>query len=567
MPEMPFGHVNTPKIWNGTCTWQSGVTPFGWYDDDPQFQDAAVKFSFFAARRLGWPILDVELDSGSFFTCLEEAVTEYGNQIYQFKVRENYLSMEGGSTAIPANKMVVEPTLQRIVEISKNYGTEAVVGGNITLHTGFLDLTPGQQDYNLNEWAAQEGIVGGIEIRKVFWEAPPAILRYFDPYAGTGTGIQSLMDAFDFGSYSPGVNFMLMPVSADLLKIQGIEFNDTVRKAGYSFEVHNNFLRLFPIPRQGGRLRIEYYKMSDKRKLNTNISLVNAYSTHKMFFKTSAETAGSVTEIFEHNLGATDITTKVYWKNGEAYEEMLPASVEILSENKVSITFDRPTEGYVEFGYPEYGIVVPSAGGDPGLVKHCIDFSISVPRPGKNVRKILTHNLGVESFQDIQTFIDDGIKSERFIPANIEVLDPNNIAITVSESTTGHVVLQASYEVPDDGSDVITNVSEVPYENPVYSNINSVGRQWIFRYALALVRETLGYIRGKYSTVPIPDSEATLNQQDLLTDARAEKELLITQLRDMLDATSRAKQLEQKANETEFLEKTLKGVPMLVYIG
>ena len=110
-------------------------------------------------------------------------------------------------------------------------------------------------------------------------------------------------------------------------------------------------------------------------------------------------------------------------------------------------------------------------------------------------------------------------------------------------------------------------VSEVPYENPVYSNINSVGRQWIFRYALALVRETLGYIRGKYSTVPIPDSEATLNQQDLLTDARAEKELLITQLRDMLDATSRAKQLEQKANETEFLEKTLKGVPMLVYIG
>ena len=86
-----------------------------------------------------------------------------------------------------------------------------------------------------------------------------------------------------------------------------------------------------------------------------------------------------------------------------------------------------------------------------------------------------------------ELIIDDVIKSERFIPANIEVLDPNNIAITVSESTTGHVVLQASYEVPDDGSDVITNVSEVPYENPVYSNINSVGRQWIFRYALALV--------------------------------------------------------------------------------
>ena len=143
----------------------------------------------------------------------------------------------------------------------------------------------------------------------------------------------------------------------------------------------------------------------------------------------------------------------------------------------------------------------------------------------------------------------------------------NEIDLVFSSNIKGHVILTARAAQTSSDPSVITNVSEVPYENPVYSNINSVGRQWIFRYALALVRETLGYIRGKYSTVPIPDSEATLNQQDLLTDARAEKELLITQLRDMLDATSRAKQLEQKANETEFLEKTLKGVPMLVYIG
>lgn len=566
MPEMPFGHVETPKIWNGTCTWQAGVTPFGFYDSDPQFQDAAVRFAKFAAIRLGYPIMDVELNSGSFFTCLEEAVTEYGNQIYQFKVRENYLSLEGGSTAIPANKMVVEPTLQRIIEIAKNYGTEAVVGGNITLHTGFIDLIPGQQDYDLNAWATKEGIVGGIEIRKVFWEAPPAILRYFDPYAGTGTGIQSLMDAFDFGSYSPGVNFMLMPVSADLLKIQGIEFNDTVRKSGYSFEVHNNFLRIFPIPRGGGRLRLEYYKMSDKRKLNTNVSLINAYSTHKTNFSVSSNTGEPITETFQHNLGTSDVTIKVYQEKDGETQEIIPSAIEILSENQVSITFDEDTTGYVIFGYPENGIVIQSTGGDPGLVKHCIDFSITVPKNSKTVRKILTHNLGTENIQ-VQAYLDSGTKSEMFIPAAIEILDPNNIALTVAESATGHLVLQTTYEVPDDGSDVITNVSEVPYENPVYANINSVGRQWIFRYALALAREILGYIRGKYSTLPIPDSEAQLNQQDLLTDARDEKKMLIEQLRDMLDATSRAKQLEQKANETEYLNKTLQGVPMLIWVG
>lgn len=565
MPEIPQGHVNTPKIWNGTCTWQKGVTPFAFYDDDPQFQTDAVKFSFFAARRLGWPIMDVELDSGSFFTCLEEAITEYGNQIYQFKVRENYLSLEGGSTSIPANKMVLEPSLQRLVEISKNYGTEAMVGGNITLHTGFLDLVPNCQDYDLNEWARQEGVIGGIEVRRVFYEAPPAILRYFDPYAGTGTGIQSLMDAFDFGSYSPGINFMLMPISADLLKIQAIEFNDTVRKSGYSFEVHNNYLRIFPIPKVGGRLRIEYYKLADKRKLNTNVNLLNANSNHKIYFSLQSQDGQPFTEKFVHNLGSKEVIVKAYEKIGSTHVEFIPAAVNILSENEISVTFGKDTTGYLVISYPENGIVVQSYGGDPGIIKHCIDFKVDRVSP-VGTRKIFTHNLGTEAII-VQAYEDKGLTSEAFIPYNIEILDPNNIAVTFTEPTVGHLVLQTTYQAPDDGSEIITNVSEVPYQNPVYGNINSVGRQWIFRYALALARETLGYIRGKYQTLPIPDSEATLNQQDLLTDARDEKKALIDQLRDMLETTSRNKQLELKAQEAEFLERTLKGVPMLIYIG
>lgn len=567
MPEIPQGHVNTPKVWNGTCIWQKGVTPFGFYDDDPAFQQDAVKFSFFAARRLGWPLMDVELDSGSFFTCLEEAVTEYGNQIYQYKVRENYLSMEGGRSDIPANGMIIEPTLQRIVEIAKNYGSEAGVGGNLTLYSGMLDLVPNCQDYDLNEWAKEEGVVGGIEIRRIFYEAPPAILRYFDPYAGTGTGIQSLMDAFDFGSYSPGINFMLMPVSADLLKLQAIEFNDTVRKSTYSFEVHNNHLKIFPIPLQGGRLRIEYYRLSDKKKLNTNVKLVNTMSTHKMRFNVTVSGDTSVAQEFQHNLGTKEVTVQVYEEVNGKFQVMIPEAIKILSDNSISVTFAKSTKGYLVIGYPENGVVVPSIGGDPGLVKHVIDFSVIVPEDAtKPVRKVYNHNLGTEDLR-VQVFEDNGTDSEVFIPSSVEILDANNIAVSFAETVEGHIVLQATYEDLGDGSDVITNVSEVPYENPVYGKINSVGRQWIYRYALALTREILGYIRGKYQTVPIPDSEATLNQQDLLTDARDEKRSLIEQLRDMLDATSRAKQLELKSQEAEYLEKTLRGVPMLIYIG
>jgi hypothetical protein len=113
----------------------------------------------------------------------------------------------------------------------------------------------------------------------------------------------------------------------------------------------------------------------------------------------------------------------------------------------------------------------------------------------------------------------------------------------------------------------ISNVAEVPYQNPTYSHINSVGRQWVFNYTLALAKEMLAYIRGKYTTVPIPGSETTLNQADLLGDARTEKLALITDLRDTLSATSRQTQLEGQAKEVEDLQTTLRAVPMTIFVG
>ena len=377
------------SIWGGSSTFTTGQTPFGFYDSDSEFQTDADKVAKFCGTRLGFPLMDVELQSGSFYACFEEAVTTYGNEVFQYKIRENYMSLEGAETGSNLNTSLVDPTLNRTIQIAKSYGTEADVGGNITQYTGSLILTGSVQDYDLDAWATSQGIEGGIEIRKIFYQAPPAILRYFDPYAGTGTGIQSLMDAFDFGSFSPGVNFLLMPASYDVLKIQAIEFNDQIRRSSYSFEIINNKLKLFPIPTvSGGSIRFDYIKLSDKK----NVS-------------------------------------------------------------------------------------------------------------------------------------------------------------------------------PNDTGGLVTNIADVPYTNPTYANINSVGRQWIFRYTLALARELLGYIRGKYTTVPVPGSEATLNQADLLADARTEKEGLITNLREMLDQTSRQSQLERKASETENLNKVLSGVPYTIYIG
>jgi len=378
-------------IWNGTSTFTTGSTPFGFYDADSAFRADADKVAQWCAQRLGYPLVEVELQSGSFYAAFEEAVTTYGNEVYQWKIRENYLNLEGSITGSALNNQVVTPNLGSIIRISETYASEAGAGGETTWYTGSFTMKNGIQDYDIEAALAAKGITGSIEIKKIFYEAPPAIVRYFDPYAGTGTGIQSLLESFGFGQMSPGINFMLMPIYFDVQKVQAIQLNDQIRKAAFSFDIHNNKVRIFPIPNN-----------------------VQAGYNDQMYF-------------------------------------------------------------------------------------HYI------------------------------------LKDERNNP------------------------------VVDNRGNLVTNVSNVPYVNPVYVQINSVGKQWIRQYALALIKEMLAYVRGKYSTVPIPGAEVTLNQADLLADARSEKIALLEQLRAMLDQTSRKTQLEQQSNEADFITKQLANVPLPIY--
>ena len=252
----------------------------------------------------------------------------------------------------------------------------------------------GKQIYDLSDPSVvtlESGTAGttAIEIKRLYHEAPPALARFFDPFIGTGIGTQQMLDAFGFGSYSPGTSFMMMPIYADLLRLQAIEFNDTVRRSAYSFEISNNRLRIFPVP------------------------LVN--SVNKVYF-------------------------------------------------------------------------------------------------------------------------DYIIKTDRSNPL---------------KGNTGN----------------ISDFSNVPYDNVTYENVNSVGRQWIRRYTAALSKELLGNIRGKYSSIPIPNSEITLNGADLLSAAQTEKEALMTELKEMLDSMSRQAQLERKQAEADALQSQMIKMPLKIYIG
>jgi hypothetical protein len=119
----------------------------------------------------------------------------------------------------------------------------------------------------------------------------------------------------------------------------------------------------------------------------------------------------------------------------------------------------------------------------------------------------------------------------------------------------------------DLGAGLITNVSNVPYTNPNYNQINSIGRAWIFEYTLALSKEMLGYVRNKYSQIPIPGAEVTLNGDTLTTSAQTTKDALITRLREYFDQTSRQSMLERRAAEADFSQNELNKTPMTIFIG
>jgi len=308
------------------------------------------------------------------------------------------LTLEGAPSTINPTNALITPNMATIVRLSQQYGEEAGVGGNVTWYSGSIALTPGVQEYDLNEWAISQSISGGIEIKRVFYQSVPAVNQMYAPYGlGAFGGLGGVPAAGIYGGiYGGGYGggYLMMPVAFDAAVVQGIEMSNTIRLSAFTFEIINNRLKVFPVP-------------------NDN------------------DTRG----------------------------------------------------GFIWFEY---------------------------------------------------------------------IKDEERLTNSVVENPNG---------------DLITNPSNAPYTNPIYNQINSIGRQWIFEYTLALCKEMLGYVRGKYSTVPIPDQAVTLNQSDLLASATADKTALIERLRLYLTDMSKKSLLERRKDESEFRRQEISNVPMTIYIG
>jgi hypothetical protein len=119
--------------------------------------------------------------------------------------------------------------------------------------------------------------------------------------------------------------------------------------------------------------------------------------------------------------------------------------------------------------------------------------------------------------------------------------------------------------VRDHRTNVVTDIMNVPYRNPIYSNINTVGRTWIYKYTLAICKEIEAHIRIQYANLNI-QGIGPLQGNELIADARTEKESLITELKEMLNEVSRKGQLERKQMEAGFTRDTLQNIPLNIYI-
>jgi hypothetical protein len=247
---------------SGSGSAVQGNTAYGFYDRDPMFLADCYASMMWGAYRLGYPMVDIELVDKSFYIAFEDAVNVYSAKVNEFNIVNNMFALQGQPVNTGSNftgRAVLGTGLPFIINLARDYGTEAGTGGKVDYKKASIDVTALTQDYDLQALLGDVLENGRrIEIRRVFHERAPASARIYDPFSMTGMSYSNILNEMGFGAYSPAVQFLMTPIFEDLLRTQAIEFNDMVRKSAYSFELKNNKLRLFPVPQSDFKVWIEY---------------------------------------------------------------------------------------------------------------------------------------------------------------------------------------------------------------------------------------------------------------------------------------------------------------------
>ena len=590
--------ANIP-IWNGSAIFNPSQNPtaFGFYDNDPHFASDAPSVASWCAQRLGYPLVDVELQQESFFTAFEEAVSEYGAQVYQFQIINNLERIKGYSTG-----SVHEDGLNQI-DVSSVYGTSTGGGGgggggggttyNLTdskLYSASLSVKRGQQKYNLLtstpelasttlEWGANPlDPIGAQVFGQLDHSSSISIidtngtLVNYRATTGSSAGIMNTgsgeyrrylhasasVGNFITGSYegtSPGLS---INPDAGILGQQG---SGPVSHLSASVDSFIDAVKNGP--------------HANSFTISSSLSQSTSGPAHDRFFVTltqKVEGTGGNTQITSSLIGVTSSGIFTGGSSGLSFEA---SGSQILSLGK-RITIKKIYH-YQPAAINRY--FDPYAGTGTGIQSLMQTFGFGNFSPGVNFM-LMPMYFDALKLQAIE--MNDSIRKSAYhfelnsgkylklfpIPtSDYRLWFEYTMAASSNDLTSG----VGGGETGDDDipspRNTITDMSNVPYKRPTYEFINSPGRQWIRKYCLAIAKEMLGGIRGKYQTIPIPGDDTTLDYSRLLSEASAEKESLMIQLREDLEATTTLSQRTRLSDEAA-AEQTGKSYndPYQIYI-
>jgi len=395
----------------GTITSVSATLPYGMYASSTAFLSGASDQVAYTYKMLGGDVLDIELTAGNVYAAYEDAVVEYSYLVNLHQSKNSLSDLLGSATGsfdsdgtITSGEMSGSEAATKYTRFSFEYsrrigdavGTEVRVGGLTTIHSASFNTTVEKQDYDLEtilrtstEFSETVGTDKRIFIRKIYFKSPQAMWRFYGYYGGLNT----VGNLAHYGQYADDSTFEVIPTWQNKAQAMAFEDNIATRTSGFSYQLRNNQLRLFPAP-----------------------------------------------------------------------------------------TIVQPKKVWFEF--------------------------------------------------------------------------------SVDESPLSSSVAYVQKQI-----DGVNNLNTLPYENLPYTSINAIGKHWIRRYALAVVKGQLGEVRSKFATVPIPGQSVTLNGTALKDESRTEKDLLRTELKTILDELTYIRLAQDDQAKISSAMETFKSIPMPIYTG
>jgi len=395
----------------GTITSVSATLPYGMYASSTAFLSGASDQVAYTYKMLGGDVLDIELTAGNVYAAYEDAVVEYSYLVNLHQSKNSLSDLLGSATGsfdsdgtITSGEMSGSEAATKYTRFSFEYsrrigdavGTEVRVGGLTTIHSASFNTTVEKQDYDLEtilrtstEFSETVGTDKRIFIRKIYFKSPQAMWRFYGYYGGLNT----VGNLAHYGQYADDSTFEVIPTWQNKAQAMAFEDNIATRTSGFSYQLRNNQLRLFPAP-----------------------------------------------------------------------------------------TIVQPKKVWFEF--------------------------------------------------------------------------------SVDESPLSSSVAYVQKQI-----DGVNNLNTLPYENLPYTSINAIGKHWIRRYALAVVKGQLGEVRSKFATVPIPGQSVTLNGTALKDESRTEKDLLRTELKTILDELTYIRLAQDDQAKISSAMETFKSIPMPIYSG